>query len=102
MDGGILMKEKVLLFSSEVILEDNRCMKLNYSMLVTNKEEGTGEPYYGISISRYLDNTVETEEVEGISYSREAVVSMIKTLYHNVVTPISMIEIVDDLVTAAG
>lgn len=96
------MKEKELLFSSEVILEDNRCMKLNYSLLATNKEEGAGEPYYGISISKYLDNTVETEEVEGISYSREAVVSMIKTLYRNEVTPISMIEIVDDLVTAAG
>ncbi len=96
------MKERQLLFSNELILEDNRCMKLNYSLLVTNKEEGQGEPYYGISITRYLDNTVEAEEVEGISYSREAVVSMIRKLYRNEVTPISMIEIVDELVTAAG
>lgn len=96
------MKQKQLLFSNELMLEDDRCMKLNYSLLVTNEEGGSGQPYYGISITRYLDNAVESDEVGGISYSREAVISIIKKLYRNEVTPISMIEIIDELVTATG
>jgi hypothetical protein len=62
-------------------------------------EEDQGTPYYGIKISKYLGDTVETDEVKGVSTSRDSVVSLLKKLFQFEVTPISMVEIVDELVT---
>jgi len=93
------MRKLQLLFSSEVLLEDARVMKLDYSLLEKDSEENQKTPYYGVKITKYLDNLIESDEVTGISTSRETVVSMIKKLCQYEVTPISMIEAVDDLVT---
>ncbi len=93
------MKKMELLFSNEVILEDMRKMKLDYSLMENYPEEESTEPYYGIKITKYLGNTEESDEVSGISNSRDSVVSMIKKLFQFEVTPISMVEIIDDLVT---
>lgn len=89
---------KELLFSNEVLLEDERVMKLDYSLTQRISEESK-EPYYGIKITKYLDELTETEEISGISASRENAVSIIKKLCQFQVTPISMVEIVDELVT---
>ena len=88
-----------LLFSNEVQLEDTRRMKLDYSLTEKYSETDQSVPYYGVRITKLIENTEETEEVFGISYSRDTVVSMIKKLFQFEVTPISMVEILDDLVT---
>lgn len=93
------MKGMELLFSNEVQLEDSRFMKLDYSLTESYPEEDSTEPYYGIHIARYLEEEVETDEVRGISYCKDTVISMIQKLSQYEVTPISMIEIIDDLVT---
>lgn len=89
---------KELLFSNEVTLEDERIMKLDYS-LIENASEKNQIPYYGVSITRYLGDVVESDEIKGISESKEAAVLIIKKLCQFQVTPISMVEIVDELVT---
>ena len=91
-----------VLFSNEVQLEDTRRMKLDYSLTEKYSETDLSTPYYGIHITKLLENTVECEEVLGISYSRETVVSMIKKLLKFEVTPISLVEIVDDLITESA
>lgn len=96
--GGNSMKKKDLLFSNEVTLEDDRKMRLEYN-ITENRTSESNEPYYGIQIVKYLDGKSEMEEIEGISYSRDKVEAITKILFQNVVTPISMIEIVDDLIT---
>lgn len=88
-----------LLFSNEVQLEDQRSMLLNYSLTERIGNEDQVNPIYGIHISRNLEGAVDIEEVAGISYSKDKVISMIKKLFQFEVTPISMIEIVDELVT---
>ena len=93
------MRQLHLLFSNEVQLEDERKMLLNYSLTEKLEETNQSDPFYGIQISKKLDDSVEIEEVSGISYSKEAVISLIKKLFQYEVTPISMIEILDDLVT---
>ncbi len=93
------MKQVQLLFSSNVLLEDSRSMKLDYCLTEKVSESDHMTPYYGAKITKYLEGDVETEEICGISDSKEAVISMIKKLYLYEVTPISMTEIVDDLVT---
>jgi hypothetical protein len=93
------MKQLQLLFSNEVLLEDERVMKLDYSLTEKISEADQKEPYYGVKITKFLDDLVESDEIPGISSSKEAVVSIIKKLCQFEVTPISMAEIVDELVT---
>jgi hypothetical protein len=97
--GGNMLKQVCLLFSNEVMLEDERMMKLDYSLTEKYTQENQITPYYGIQIAKYLGDSVETEEITGISYSKDTVVSIIKKLLRYEVTPISMVEIVDDLIT---
>jgi hypothetical protein len=87
-----------LLFSNEVTLEDQRKMKLDYSLTESCAGESV-EPYYGIQIRKYLDDVTESDEVSGISYCKDTVVSIIRKLFQYEVTPISMAEIIDELVT---
>jgi hypothetical protein len=89
---------KQVLFSNEVMLEDDRVMKLDYSLTERVSEKGQ-EQYYGVMITKFLDDSVESEEIAGVSSSREDVVTIIKKLCQFEVTPISMIEVVDELVT---
>lgn len=91
------MKQK--LFSNEVILEDDRVMKLDYSIVEKRFQTDAKDAYYGISITKHLDGIVESDEVSGISSSRDWVVDVIKKLFQFEVTPITMVEILDDLVT---
>ncbi len=93
------MKKLELLFSNEIVLEDSRRMKLDYSLTENYPEEECGEPYYGVQITKYLGEAVETDEVSGVSYRKDTVISMIQKLFQFEVTPISMAEIIDDFIT---
>lgn len=93
------MKKMELLYSSEVILDDSRTMKLDYRLTENFDRLEDTEPYFGVHITKYLEDFIESDEVCGISHSKDMVVSMIKVLFQNEVTPISMIGIIDDLVT---
>jgi hypothetical protein len=93
------MKQVQLLFSSQVTLEDTRSMQLDYCLTESISEEDKMTPFYGIKISKYLEGTVENEEVAGVSTSRDSVETILKKLFQFEVTPISMIEVVDELVT---
>ena len=93
------MEQLQLLFSNEVLLEDARVMKLDYSITEKILEEDQKTPFYGVKITKYLDNRIETDEVIGISASRDVMISMIKRLCQFEVTPISMVEVIDDMIT---
>ena len=93
------MKQVQLLFSNRVTLEDSRSMQLDYCLTESVSAEDKMTPFYGIMISKYLGDTVETDEVRGISTSRDSVEKILKKLFEFEVTPISMIEVVDELVT---
>ncbi|MHB8131534.1 MAG: DUF6514 family protein [Mobilitalea sp.] len=93
------MKYLQLLFSNEVVLEDERIMKLDYSLTEKISELDQMTPYYGVRVTKHLDNLLEAEEVLGISNSKDDVISIINKLYQFEVTPISMVEILDELIT---
>lgn len=92
------MRKLELLFKNEVTLEDDRMMRLEYN-LTENYSVDSGEPYYGIQIVKYLGDDLEMDEVKGVSFSEEKVRSFTKILFQHTVTPISMAEIIDDLIT---
>jgi hypothetical protein len=74
-------------------------MQLDYCLTESVSEEDKMTPFYGIKISKYLEDTVETDEVDGVSTSRDSVETILKKLFQFEVTPISMVEVVDELVT---
>lgn len=92
------MKKLQLLFSNEIQMGDEN-MRLEYNLTEknSNSEELT-TPIYGIQIVKHFNEKVEMDEVLGISESKENVISILKKLFQHQVTPISMIEIVDELV----
>lgn len=93
------MKKLQLLFSNEIPMGKDT-MRLEYSL--TEKylnSEGEPTPIYGIQIAKHFKQKVELDEVLGISESKETVISILKKLFQYEVTPISMVEIVDELVT---
>jgi hypothetical protein len=93
------MNQQQLLFSNEVLLEDARVMKLDYALTTREAECNQNSTYYGVRITKHLDDVIEFDEISGISSSKDTVVSIIKKLCQFEVTPISMAEIVDELVT---
>lgn len=88
-----------VLYRNEVMLDDDRVMKLEYGLIEKISDEDQKSHYYGISVTKQLEGNEETEKIDGVSLSKDIVISMIKKLCRFEVTPISMIEIVDELIT---
>jgi hypothetical protein len=95
------MKQVELLFSSQVRLEDEREMALDYFLTETISETDMVTPYFGVGITKKSGAITETDEVCGVSTSKETAIGILEKLYRNQVTPISLAEIVDELVTLA-
>ena len=97
------MKRIDLIGERNVELEDQREMVLNY-YLIEEPSKANGDMnsmnfLYGIKIEKQFGGIVESEEVEALSYSKEVVLQLINTLMECTVTPMTLIEVVDELIT---
>ncbi len=93
------MKEAKVLFSNNVLLENESIMQLDYCLTERYSEDDHQKPYYGVRVEKRLDGQVDADEVAGISFSREKVVTILEKLCKHEVTPISLTEIIDDMQT---
>ena len=93
------MKQVQLLYSNNVLLEDSRNMRLDYSLTEMVSDADQMTPFYGVQVTKYLGDLTETDVAWGVSDSKDTVVSILKKLHHFQVTPITMVEILDDLIT---
>lgn len=96
--GSRLLEKRV-----EVNLEDNRkTFELEYYLIETkidDIEELKDQTVYGIEIVKKVDNKeVEGQKVKDFSSSIENVKSLINKLADNIVTPVSMMFVIDDIV----
>lgn len=91
------------LYSKRIWLDERRNIKLKYYLLEGSKTLEDNNIPYGIGIEQEeeVDNTkiIEEDMIEGISYSKEEVKEMIHILFEYDVTPISMVEIIDDMIS---
>lgn len=79
-------------------LETGENLMLKY--FLTSEQSRTGEGMiYGVSVQKELKGVIEEESITNISDKREEVLSILHILERNTVTPISLVEIVDDIVT---
>jgi hypothetical protein len=85
-----------------MILEDNREMQLDYYLVEECREYGQQTLLYGVKIVKHVEDWLETEYSDPISYSKDLVKEIIHKLWYNEVTLITMLEVVDDLVSICG
>jgi hypothetical protein len=96
---GRIMKKLYLEGTKTLIMEDNKEVKLDYFLVEECKDRGQQVLLYGIKIVKHLESYLETEYTEPISYSRDDVKNMVHKLWKNEVTLVSMLEIVDDMIS---
>lgn len=93
------MKKLYLEGTKTLILEDKKEIKLDYYLVEEFQDRGKEISLYGIKIVKHLENCLETEYTEPISYSKDIVKEIVHKLWNNGVTIITMLEVVDDLVS---
>lgn len=91
-----------LIGEKRVLVDDEKEMILGYYLIkepskVVNDEDVNN--LYGIRIQKQFGGIVESEEVQALSYSKEVVLQLIETLMEYTVTPMTLVEVVDDLIT---
>lgn len=97
------MKRFNLIGERDVKLENHMGMVLKYYLVEEASKEreelDCSNFLYGIKIEKQFGGIVESEEVEALSYSKEVVLQLIHTLIECTVTPMTLVEVVDELIT---
>ncbi|HAU85314.1 MAG TPA: hypothetical protein DCW90_07385 [Lachnospiraceae bacterium] len=92
------MTECKLIGKRIVSIVPEREMVLEYYVL-EDFHETSQLATYGAKICKVEEGHEETESIMGITSSKEVITNLVNLLLENAVTPISMVEIVDDYVT---
>lgn len=95
---GTFMTKKVYRETRHLLTEDQRSFKLNY-FLTQKQVVEEDRVIYGVAVTKEGGGVLEEEVVDNLSYQQEDVESMLLLLANNLVTPLCMVEILDDLVT---
>jgi hypothetical protein len=93
------MKKLYLEGTKTLMLDNDKEVKLEYYLVEDCKDFGQQVLLYGIKIVKHLENYLETEYTDPISYSRDFVKEVVHKLCSNEVTIVSMLEVVDDLIS---
>jgi hypothetical protein len=97
--GGNLMT-RFLVKTKDVhyqnISGDDLHMQLEYSIMET---EIDNKKIYGIEVIKKCGEFIESELIKGLSESKEFATNVIKLLSENEVTPIAVINVLDNLYT---
>lgn len=92
------MRERKLITTKEAGSYNNEGLTLEY-YLTSKKSEETENMIYGVLVTKRNAQGIESEVVDNISYEEEQVLGLIDTLSENTVTPVCLVEILDDLMT---
>lgn len=99
MKEGEVMKELRLQKEQVLQLENNKGVKLEYYLTIEDSADEEWGSIYGIQVIKKDGDFVEEEATGGITYSKELALEILNKLFLFQVTPISVIEIVDELLT---
>ncbi|SES64657.1 DUF6514 family protein [[Clostridium] polysaccharolyticum] len=92
------MTESKLIGKRIILAVPEREMCLEYFIL-KEQNEHDNTVTYGAKICKTENGIDEVEEVKGITDSSKVIISLADMLLENTVTPISMVDVIDDYVT---
>ena len=96
---------KDYLIGSTTVSQQEQKIRLEY-YLVEERRDASGIALYGMMIKRETREGGRIERMQAvgkaISYSREYVEQMIRLFLKNTVTPMSMLELIDEYVSKEG
>ncbi len=102
---GMRMMRKDYLEGSTRIAQDGKQLQLEY-YLIEEKRDERGGFLYGIMIKKETreNGRIERSKAEGkaVSYSRAYVERMLQLFLKNTVTPLTMLELIDEYVSREG
>lgn len=90
--------KKIYRETRQLITEDEHSFKLNY-FLTQKQSEDLEATIYGVAVTKEASGIFEEEVVDDLSYLQQDAEEILITLANNLVTPLSLVEIVDELVT---
>ena len=79
-------------------LENHHEILLSYYLMEWRKKEDK-KTLYGIQIEKKDGENIETENSGCLSYSQDFVLQLIHKMMENTVTPITMLYVIDDVIT---
>ena len=91
------MTKKIYRETKQLITEDGHIFKLNY-FLTQKQSEDEEKSIYGVAVTKEASGVFEEEVVDNLSYSQEDVEDILSKLSSNLVTPICLVEILDEMV----
>jgi len=93
------LEKKIELIPDETEEGQNNSFELEYYLLESNDIEHNGESIYGFEIIKKKNNVkVENEKVRNFSYCRQNTRKVLQKLADNLVTPVELLFILDDMV----
>lgn len=87
-----------LVEETSVITHNHQTFELEY-YLTEEISKSYRRPLYGIQVKKIFEGKEELESTGAISYSKELVTQMIRDLCRNTVTPMTLVEVVDEEMT---
>lgn len=83
--------------------EDNRELKIDYFVTdgISLSDGAQGIPSYGIGVQLQIDGKVSgSSKVDDVSPSKETIMRMVQLFANNLVTPLSLKDVVEDCLAA--
>ncbi|MEY8320164.1 DUF6514 family protein [Lachnospiraceae bacterium 46-61] len=92
--------ERILTFCKKMIDETGQ-EHLLYYWLLRKQKKGTEDTIYGIEIAKYKEEKlIEKEQIESLSTSESRVVELIQKMARGNVTPMTLLPLADDFLSA--
>lgn len=92
------MTECILKGRQVITLSPEREFMVEYYQTKCQDEEN-GLITYGVSVRKKEKENEEMETISGITQKEEVAEELLKRLYENTVTPVSLVYVVDDFIT---
>ncbi len=98
--------QKKILFSEVIVPQSEEISKefsLKYYLVVTEKlQKGSLIETFGIEVAKFCEpelHDVESKLIDDIFTSKEKVTDILEILYRNLVTPVTLVDVVSDLIS---
>ena len=93
------METKYMESKQMIEFDNNHGFELEYHLIEKWQEDFNDEPLYGVQITKTENDSVEVERFDGITHSKELASDLLTKLLTHTITPIVMLEVIDEFIS---